>query len=537
MGADLVLLNGEIISMDEKANKYQAIAIKNGKIIGLGDSNEIGSFISKETKIIDLEEKVVLPGFIDAHQHIVSKGFNLIHVDCNKSSICEVVKAIEERVEKAKPHDWIIGLGYDESKFEEQRSPNVDDFNHIENPVFINRFCLHTAVVNGAALSLANVDENTTIPGEGEIQIDKHGRLTGILREKAMDLIKKVMPPYTVEQIKEAISMASSHYLSKGITSVHEAGMGFYTDSNREFRALQEMSTDGSLRVRVYGMILDTFFEDAKAMGLVTGFGNDRLKIGSIKMFADGTLSGRTAAVTQPYLDPKDTKGMLMYSNKELEEKVMNAHKEGYQIGIHGIGDRCIEQIITAYEKAIAKYPRKNHRHRIEHTGLTTSKLLKQMKDLEIIPVPHPGIVHIAGDTYTKVLSESVIKGLYAIKSFFKEGLRPAGSSDAPVVPSSPLLGIYTTMTRMTVSGDIVTPEERISLYESLKMYTVNAAYASFSENELGTIEKGKFGDLVVLPKGFMNFTPEQIKNTEIEYTIVGGELSFENNNHAMRTV
>lgn len=528
MTADMVLINGQIVSMDEKDNEYKCIAIKNGRIVGLAHSDEMQAFMDSKTTVIDLQGKTVLPGFIDAHQHIVSFGFNLLFVDCNKLSIREVVQSIEERASTAKPNEWIIGFGFDEAKYEEKRLPNASDFAHIQNPVYITRFCLHAAVINQTVLSLAGIDADTQVPSDSEIEKDTAGHVTGVLREKAMDLVKKVLPPFTKDQIREAIALANQHYLSEGITSVHEAGMSFYTGSIDEFRALQEMSMDGSLNVRVYGMILDTFFEEAKAMRLMTGFGNDMLKIGAIKIFSDGALSGQTAAMSEDYVYPAGTRGMFMYSAAELEEKVLNAHKEGYHIAIHAIGDAAIEQVITAYEKALENYPRSDHRHRIEHCGVTTPNLIQRIKQLGLIPVPHPGIVHVAGDVYKKVLKPHVLESLYSVKTFIDEGLNPAGSSDCPVTPSSPLWGIYAAMTRKTAGGDVILPEQKITLYEGLQMYTKNAAYASFSEEEKGTLEVGKFGDLVVLPAKFMDFSAEEVQHTSVEMTIISGKVLYQ---------
>jgi predicted amidohydrolase YtcJ len=530
MKADLALINGQIISMDTQKNEYEGVAIKNGRIICMGSTQEIHGVIGEDTEIVDLNGKTVLPGFIDAHQHMLYLGFNLSYVNCNKESIDDLVNAIKERASVSNPTDWIIGIGFNEVKFKEKRLPRAEDFADIPNPIFIMRYCLHTAVVNQVSLSLAGINQTTLEPMGGEIIKDRHGTVTGVLREKAVELVKKVMPSYTRQEMKKALTLANNHYVSEGITAVHEAGMGFFTDSMDEFRVFQEMTFDESIQVRIYGMVLDKFFPIFKEAGLLMGFGNAKLKIGPMKMFSDGTLNGRTASVTEAYLDPAGTRGMMVLTKEELEEKVLQAHKEGYQISIHAIGDHAINQVITAYEKALTQYPRNDHRHRIEHCSVTTPLIIQRMKNLDLIPVLQPGILHIAGDVYRKVLKPHVLKGVYPIKTFFQEGICVAGSSDAPVVPSSPMFGMYVAMTRQTGENETIVPEQQISLYQAIKMYTVNAAFASFSEKDQGTLETGKLGDLVVLPQNFMSFSPEEVRDVKVEMTVIGGKVVFENN-------
>ncbi|MGG1663705.1 amidohydrolase [Brevibacillus sp. NRS-1366] len=529
MFADIALYNGQIVSMDENNRQYSAILIKNRRIVGLGNIEEMKPFIGGKTKVIDLQGKTVLPGFIDAHQHMFSLGNNLINLQCDQLSIADLVEEIEKRAANLEPHEWIIGCGLDESRLVEKRLPQASDFNHILNPIYITRYCYHTAVVNDRALALAGVDEQTVEPVGGEILRDHSGKASGVLKENAMELVQRVIPPYTVEQIKQAISRADDYYIKQGVTSVHEAGMGLITGSLKEFRAFQELILNNQLKIRVYGMVMDTFYSELLATQLLTGFGTEQFKIGAVKMFADGTLSGGTAAVREEYEEPIKGYGMLMYSDEELEQKVLQAHMQGFQVAIHAIGDRAIEQVLNAYEKALAIYPREDHRHRIEHCKLSHPGIIERMKKLGVIPVPQPAMYHQHGNVYKRVLKPEVINDYCPLYSFINSGLKPAGSSDCPVVSGSPFLGIYAAMTRKTHTGETIVPEQSLSLFEALKMYTVHGAYASFSENEIGTLEIGKYGDLIVLPRNFMSFCAEEIKETEVEMTIVNGEVCYEN--------
>lgn len=527
MSADIVMFNGRIVSMDKEKREYEALAAKNGRIVGLGTKKDIKKWLGNRTHSIDLEGKTVLPGFIDAHQHMVNFGFYLSQVNCNVDSIEELVHAVQEKAETLNKGDWVIGIGFNEERFREKRFPNAADFAEVGNPVYILKNCLHTAVVNHTTLQLAGINENTSeVPG-GEIVRDTGGKPTGILKEKAADIVKRILPPFTLEEIKEAIRFADREYTSLGITGVHEAGMGFFTHSMDEFRAFQEMSIDRSLNVRVYGMILDSFFEAAKEMKLLAGFGNEKLKIGSVKIFSDGTLNGRTAAVSEEYLGSAGGRGAMVISKEELEKKVLDAHREGYQVAIHAIGDRAILQVINTYEKALQAFPRANHRHRIEHTSVTTPEIIDRIAELELIPVPQPGFLNAAGDVYKTVLQPKVTERLKPLKTFFDRDIKAAGSSDCPVISSSPLFGMYCAMSRETLKAAVLSPKERLSLEEALQLYTVNAAYAAFAENDQGTLENGKFADAVVLPEGFLSFSAEEVRDTKVEMTMIGGEIVY----------
>lgn len=524
--AETILRNGVIVSMDNNNNNYEAMAIRNGRIIALGDNSDVQNYNGKITKVINLAGRTVVPGLIDAHQHMLSTGFNLQNVDCRVTSIKEMVERIKERAKSCGPDEWVIGWGFDESSLIEKRLPTKAEFVEINNPIFISRYCLHAAVVNDAALELAGVTKQSTV-NAGTLEKDKHGELTGVLKEEAMNLVKAKMPPYSSEEMKRALYLADEFYVKHGITAVHEAGFGFITGLFNEFAVFKDMSESQSLNVRMNGMILDQFYKNARDMKLKPGSGNERLKIGPIKMFADGTISGMTASVTKAYRN-NNGYGQMMHSYEDLEQSVLEVHQAGWQIAIHAIGDHAVKQVLDAYENALEKFPRSDCRHRIEHASITNENLLRRMSRLEVITVPQPSLVHLAGDVYLENLQDDVVNHVFAINSFLKYGLRPAGSSDSPAAQCSPMLGIYAAVSRETINGISITPEERVSLHEALKMYTKHAAYASFEENEKGTIEVGKLGDLTMLPKGFLNFSPQQIKNTEIEMTIIGGEVIYE---------
>lgn len=525
MKADLVLQNGTIVSIDERDSRYEAMAVKNERIIALGTNKEIEVYTGSDTEVVDLEGKTTVPGLIDAHQHMFSTGFNLRNVDCRVTSIQEMVEKIEERSKAYAPGEWIMGWGYDESRFAEKRNPTKKDFEGIDSPIFITHYSLHSAVANDAALRATGISATTTVE-HGQIEVDGQGEPTGRLIEDALDIVKNNMPAYTFEQLKDALQLADREYVKYGLTSVHEAGMGHLTKSLDEFKGFQELARDGKLNVRVYGMILDEFFHEAQKMKLAFGFGNEHFKIGAVKMFIDGTLSGKTAAVSKPYQN-EGGYGEKTHTDEELKEAVYEAHREGYQVACHAIGDEAVRQVLDAYENALKQCPRKDVRHRVEHASVTNEALLERMRELGVIPVPQPVFVYFAGDVYRENLDPALVDGVFTQRSFLDYGLFSPGSSDSPIRPISPLLGMYAAISRETVSGRTLVPEEKVSLYQALQMYTKNAAYASFDEDLKGTLEIGKLGDMTVLPRGFLDFSSHEVRDTEVEMTIIGGKIVY----------
>ncbi|MFD1706171.1 amidohydrolase [Siminovitchia sediminis] len=525
MNPDLIMHHGTVVTMDRNFRLAEAVAVKDGKIMATGTNDEILHYSTPQTKVIDLEGRTVTPGFIDAHQHMINFGFNLANVNCRKNSIEEVVSAIKERAKASSPDEWIIGWGYDEAGFKEMRNLHKSDFEGIPNPIYIMRYCHHAAAVNDRALELAGITNDTTV-NNGMIEKDDSGEVTGVLVEQGKTLVENVMPPYTRDQMKHAVKLANDQYVKEGITSVHEAGLGFFSDAFKEFDVLAEMKEEGTLNVRMYVMVMQDVFEEF--LESYSSYEWDhRLKMGSMKFFGDGTLSGKTAAVSQDFKHSPGEKGMLLYTFDELFERAKIAHSQNKQIAVHAIGDRTIQQVLDVYEKLYEDDPKPNLRHRIEHSTVTDKAILARMKKLGAIPVPQPSLVYFAGDVYMENLNEPAVDNVFANKNFIHAGLKPAGSSDCPIIPSSPLLGMAVAMDRTTVKHHVFIPDQRISLREALSMYTVNAAYASFEEDLKGSLEKGKLADMVVLPEGFLGFSADEIKKTEVEMTIIGGEIVY----------
>lgn len=520
---DIILINGDVHSLDEYNRQYEAIAVTNGKISALGLNEEILAFSKDKTTIIDLNGKTVLPGFIDAHLHLFPLGFNLSYVNCQCDSIEAVVDAIKEKAATVKTEDeWIIGWGFDESKYKEKRKLTKWDLKDIKNPVYITRYCLHEAVVNEAAMKKAQIEKDTYVTG-GIIDKNERGELTGLLIEKAMKLVENVIPPRTKEEMVNAIKLANNHLLQNGFTSVYDAGLGIFNDPFKEFEVLKEACEKKFIQLNIHFMVIAEHYEQFIEQYHATSL--PQLKLGAMKVFADGTLSGYTAALFKPY-QSKETTGILHYSDEAMQQVMELAFKLNKQVAVHAIGDRAIDQVLRIIEQLKRQYPNYQLRPRIEHTSVSNEEIRNRMKQLQVIPVPQPTLIYLAGDMYD--LDQSRLNNVFALKSFLNKDLKPAASSDAPVVDCNPFIGMYAAMKRHTLSGKSIGSDQKLNLREAVKMYTINAAYAMHEENMKGTIEKNKNADFTVLPQGFMDFTAEEVKNAAVEMTIINGKVLYE---------
>ena len=517
--ADLVLLNGNIITINPKQPHAQAVAIKHDRIVEVGTNNQIKSWINKTTKIVDLKGKTVTPGFIDTHAHMTGFGRTPMTINLRGvNSIKKIQQKLKEQAQKTPIGRWIFGHGWDQERLKEKRYPTRWDLDKVspDNPVTLRRVCGHVCVVNTKALELANITKETKSPPGGEINKDhKTKEPTGILRENAMDLIQRVIPKPTEQELTEACVLACRKAVEAGLTSVH-----WIIDSPTEICAIQRLQREKKLPLRVYVLIPVEFLDDFIKLGLHTGFGGNTVKIGCIKILADGSLGARTAALKEPYSDQPNNKGMMLYTPKELKRLVIKAHKAGFQLAIHAIGDHAIEIVLNTIEEALSRVPRGNHRHRIEHASVLNEKTIQHMKKLDLIASVQPHFV-VSDFWVAERVGPERARWVYAFKTLMKEGVTVAGGSDCPVEPINPLLGIQAAVARETFS------EERISADDALRVYTINGAYASFEDDVKGSIEAGKLADLVVLSGNPLTVEPDKIGGIEVEMTVVGGMIVY----------
>jgi hypothetical protein len=516
--ANLAILNANVTTLNHKQPKAEALAVQNGKIIAVGSNEEIHKYVGKETKVIDAKNKTVVPGFVDCHVHMTGFGWSLQTLDLRSvKSIKEMQQKLQEYVEKNPEKGWILGGRWDQERFAEKRLPTRWDLDKAfaDKPVFLVRVCGHLAVVNSKALQQAGITEKTVVEG-GEIDLDKTtAELNGIVRENALEIVRKVIPKPSRKELEDVCLVACRKAVEAGLTGVH-----WIVDSADEIRAIQRLYSEGKLPLRVCLGIPEDLLDELVNLGLTTGFSNDMVKVGFTKIFADGSLGARTAALKQPYSDKPETSGMLICTQKKLNRLVLKTHKAGLQLGVHAIGDRAIEAVLKAYSKALKEFPRKNHRHRIEHCSVLNPKLIRQTKRLGVIASVQPHFV-VSDFWVVERVGKNRARWVYPFKTLMREGMIVASGSDCPVEPINPILGIWAAVARKSYS------EESLTVEEALRTYTLNAAYASFDEEKKGTIEAGKFADLTILSDNVFDVSPDDVKKIRVEMTIVDGGVVY----------
>ncbi len=519
--ATLALLNAHVMTLNQKQPRAEAVAIQDNRIAAVGSNRDIRKHIDTKTRVIDVKEKTIIPGLVDCHIHMKGFGNLLQTLDLRDAkSISEIQLKIREYAHQNPEKEWIRGGRWDQEKFREQRFPTRQDLDSATDgkPAFLIRVCGHVGAANSEALKRGGVTRKTQVTG-GKIDLDPStGEPTGILRENALDLIRQAIPEPTPQQLQQTCLLASQKAVEAGLTGVH-----WLTSSPEEIRAIQKLHFQGKLPLRVYLGIPAELLEEITSLGLLTGFGNPMIKIGFIKIFADGSLGGRTAALKQPYTDRPEIKGMMLYTEEQLNKLVLQAHRAGLQLAVHAIGDHAIETVLKAFEKALEEYPREDHRHRIEHCSLLNPQLIKRMKRLQLIASVQPHFA-ISDFWVSERLGKERARWVYPFKTLIKEGLTVVSGSDCPVEPIDPLLNIWAAATRE------YPPEERLTAKKALETYTSKAVYASFDEDQKGTIEPGKLADLTLLSKDLLNIPPEEIRKTEVEMTIVDGKIVYPHN-------
>ncbi len=520
--ATIIILNAHAITLNPKQPTAEAIAICNKKITAIGSNKEIRKSTGKETRIINAEGKTVVPGLVDCHVHMTGFGHLLQTLELRSvTSLKELQQKLRKHAKEANKKSWILGGRWDQELFSEKRYPTRWDLDAAvpDKPVFLTRVCGHVGVANSKALQMAGITYKTVVEG-GKIDLEEATRKpNGILRENALELVWKAIPKQTAQEIEQTCLLACEKAAENGLTCVH-----WILGSADEMRAIQKIYSMDKLPVRVYlGIPVETL-DELVNLGLLTGFGDDMVKIGFVKILADGSLGGHTAALKEPYSDHPETDGMILYTQEELDKLVLKAHKAGLQLAIHAIGDRTMEAVLKAYEKALKEHPKQNHRHRIEHCSVLNLKLVRRIKSLGIIASVQPHFV-VSDFWITARVGKTRVRWTYPFKTLIREGIIVASGSDCPVESINPILGIWASVTRKTSS------EERLTAEEALKTYTVNAAYASFDENKKGTIEVGKLADLTILSDDLLTGPPQNIRNITIEMTIVNGRIVYERAN------
>ncbi|MBR0598013.1 amidohydrolase [Sinanaerobacter chloroacetimidivorans] len=529
--ADIIFINGPVLTVDKDNSIKEALAVKGNSILFVGTKEDVMTYLGKQTKLIDLKGRSLIPGFIDSHLHSAVLGANALAIDCRSpgvNSIEDIKKLVAEAARIIPKGQWIRGWGYDHSKLKEGRHPNRWDLDEVapDHPVILTRVCAHTSVHNSKSLQLCGIT-NDSEPISGGVLVKENGKVTGVLKENSHMAAMKVSQ-LSIEELISAMEAANDILIKEGITSVHDSG-GY---GHAQMSAIQEAVKQGKLKIRLYSMIFSfvenlQFVEDYIHIGLHTGFGNDHFKIGPVKLMIDGSSSGPTAATLEPYTSNPNDFGVLSMEQEKVNEIILKAHLAGYQVTTHAVGDKAVTVIVNAIENALKIAPREDHRHRIEHCAMINNELLDRIQNLGIIPVAQPIFLYEFGDGYLVNYGKERAYRMFTCKSFLTRGIPVAGSSDCPITFSSPILNMHLAVNRATESGQIINLDERISVSEALRMFTYNGAYASFEEDIKGSLEPGKLADLTILSGSLLDTPEKEIKSLKVDMTFIDGELVY----------
>jgi predicted amidohydrolase YtcJ len=512
----LALINANIITLDPLRPRAKWVVINGKRIILTGEKDDFDKNNLSGARVIDCQGQTILPGFIDAHFHIRAFAETHITTDLGPSeglrSIADIKTALKDLSRKTPPGHWIRGRGYNEFNLAEKRHPNRRDLDEAapSHPVKLTHRSGHAHVLNSLALKLIGISTETGDPAGGLIDRDINtGEPTGLLYEMGEFLSERI-PPVDRRDLLKGVALANQELLSLGITSLQDAS---HSNDVKRVKEIYSWKEEGLFKPRINLMLGPTGLEQLEKGDFSDCIDENLIRLNGIKLILD------------------ETTGRLHPSQEELNNTILKIHKSGFQSAIHAIEEAAIESACSAIEYALTRYPKSDHRHRIEHCSVCTPPLLKRLASLGIMVVTQPSFLFKNGDRYLETLPDHQLQHLYPIESLLKLGIPVAGSSDCPIVSPNPLIGLYSAVSRCSETGKTVGAGEKINPLDALRMYTINAARASFEEDIKGSINPGKLADLVVLNGDPSVAPPDEIREMEIEMTILNGEVVWENQN------
>lgn len=521
-------VNGTVYTMKAENDTCSAFVVEDGKFIFCG-SDEEAKEIAKDGEVVDLEGKPVLPGFIDTHQHVLSYARDLQKVNLkNAKSIEEVKKLISDKAATLKKGEWIQGAGFDQEKFDVKVMPTKADLDEAapDNPVLITRYCLHVNVANSLALEIGGIKKGFVPAVENTVGFDENGEPTGVLWDQAAADLVLLIPDKlaSFEARKDAVEMACRELNKTGIVGVHPI-QGKHCDLLEDAGIYQELYKEGRLTARIY-----MGFDEYPGCGIRSGLGDHMVKYGFFKLFTDGSIGAHSALLNEPYTDDPTQIGVSNYTQEELDAKVQELYDNGMQTGVHVIGDRTVEMLLESLEKVYFANPKKDIRFRMIHMSILNESIIERLKKLPVVIDIQPMFVSTNVRWIESRLGPERAKYTYAYKSLLNAGLIVTAGSDSPIETYNPMMGAYAMVNRQGLDGYPEggwQPQERVTPYEAMCMYTKNAAYVSYEEDVKGTIEEGKFADFVVLDADVFKIDPIKIKDIQVEKTYLNGNLVY----------
>jgi predicted amidohydrolase YtcJ len=528
---------GHVFTADRRMPRSRAVGYENGRIRAVGDEEHVRAAMGRGAQVIDAGDRTVLPGLIDPHNHLLATAESLASVNARYPVVADpgqLVATVADAAERTVDGRWIRAFGMDHAKYPGERPPSraeLDDATSV-HPVVVYHVSGHWALVNSAALAARGITDDVADPPGGSFERDAAGRLTGLCRDTAMDLILPVSvdigchgPNFhteaPIDDLVALLAPACEEYLRAGLTTVCDPQV-----TRRELTAYREARLRGSLGLRTVCMPLSNQIDELAAIGLAGPFGDEWLRIGAMKLYADGTLIGGTAWFTEPYGPHGELTGTTYWRPAELAELVSQAHGRGWQVGIHTQGDAAIRMTLDAIGSAMREHPRRDVRHRIEHCGYPTPSQVEEMAELGIIPVNQPTFLFDSGDEFLDRLGDRAQR-LQPIREELDAGIRPALSSDSFVASLRPLETIANAIRRQTREGRPIGAYQRMTLDEALLAHTIDAAHALRMEHLVGSLEPGKLADVTVLDGDIFAASPDQVAVMPVKHTVLGGEVVY----------
>jgi len=555
-GADLVVTNGKVWTVDPARPRAEAIAVVGDRIVAVGTNEEIRKWAGPHTRTVDAQGKTVLPGLIDSHVHFSTGGFEISGVQLRDAVTPEeFARRVGEHAKKLPKGEWMLGGTWDHELWG-GKLPTREWIDKLtpDHPVFVSRYDGHMALANSVALRLAGVSRDTPTPAGGTIVKDANGEPTGLMKDAAMDLVQRAIPEPTEEQLTRAILAGLAEARRLGVTGFHDmssaesgflggeqAGKPGLADiprlrSAEEIRIYLKLAARGELTARVYAVTPIQQWEAPARTGIAAAFGNEWVRVGGLKGYVDGSLGSTTAYFYEPFTDDPSTSGLLsgmMFPEGNMLRMTLGGDRVGLQLCIHAIGDKANRMILDIFEEVAKKngVDAKSRRFRIEHAQHISPGDFEKFAKLGVIASMQPFHAIDDGRWAEKRIGRERCKTTYAFRTLLDSGVKLAFGSDWTVAPLDPMQGIYAAVTRRTLDGKNPGgwfPEQKITLAEAIEAYTINAAYAEFREDELGSLTPGKLADIVILDSDLFAIPPEKIKGVKVTGTIVGGRVVYE---------